>query len=296
MRTVLTWIFIGLVALVAAAYGVYRFGGLTLLSAVTTHRGYTVAADIPYGDLPRQKLDIYTPDAPLPGAPVLVFFYGGSWSSGERGDYLFAAAAFATQGLTVVIPDYRLSPGVIFPTFVEDGARAVAAVAERLQEGGRARPIVLAGHSAGAHIAALLTLDERYLADAGVPGGTVVGMVGLSGPYDFLPLREAVYKAIFPEDIRDASQPINFVDGTEPPLLLLAGDADRTVDPGNSVRLAARVSEKGGRVAMKLYPGVGHIGTLLALSAALPFGKPPVVADVLGFVAGLGHAPVAAAP
>ncbi len=284
MRRLLIWGFVLLVALAGAGFAIYQLGGLRALSAVTSRSGYTAVTAIPFGELPRQRLDIYTPDTPLPNAPVLVFFYGGGWRSGERTDYRFAVQAFAAQGVTAVIPDYRLYPEAVFPAFVEDAANAVAYVARtQVDDAGAPRPIVLVGHSAGAHIAALLNLDERYLTAAGVPPGTVVGAVGLSGPYDFLPLSSPVYMAIFPEP-RDGSQPINFVDGTEPPMLFLTGDADETVDPANSQRLADRITAAGGMATAKFYPGVSHIGTVLALASALPLPKPPVVEDVMAFL------------
>ncbi len=110
-------------------------------------------------------------------------------------------------------------------------------------------------------------------------------MIGLSGPYDFLPLTDERYKRVFPEATRDASQPIRFVDGGEPPMLLITGDADTTVSPGNTTRLAAAVMAKGGRATVKIYPGVGHLGTMLALARVLPYSKPLERADILAFIA-----------
>ena len=115
-------------------------------------------------------------------------------------------------------------------------------------------------------MAALLAFDQRYLAAAGVPAGAIKAVVGISGPNDFLPLKQAKYKAIFPEATRPESQPIAFVDGDEAPILLLTGDADTTVDPGDSARLAARIGAKGGEVALDVFPGVGHVGMILALA------------------------------
>ena len=92
------------------------------------HGAERIAEGVPYGSGPRQKLDIYAP--PLARkAPVVVFFYGGSWNSGDRVDYGFLGTALAAQGFVTVLPDYRLVPEFRFPSFVEDGASAIAWVA-----------------------------------------------------------------------------------------------------------------------------------------------------------------------
>ena len=197
--------------------------------------------------------------------------HGGNWSSGAKGDCLFLAQALTAQGHPVVVPDYRLYPQVRFPAFVEDGAEAVARARDALARiEGRRRPVVLMGHSAGAQIAALLALDERRLRGAGLRAcEAVVGTIGLAGPYDFLPLEEERYQRIFPEAERAARQPIAFADASDPPLLLIAGTADETVDPGNSRRLAARVAESDDSADAVFYEGVGHVEIIAAFAPPL---------------------------
>lgn len=238
-----------------------------LVNLLTPRSGYEIRQDIAYGEGPRRTLDLYVPDQVRPGSPLVVFIYGGNWDSGAKSDYHFVGQALASRGYLTAIPDYRLYPEVRFPGFVEDAAASVAWLAERqAAEGEDDRPIVLVGHSAGAQIAMLLALDRRYLAAAGAPVcSTIAAGIGLAGPYDFLPLKEERYKRIFPEPVRAASQPIAFVDGRAPPLLLAVGDADRTVDPGNTARLTARIEAEGGEATTITYPDIGHaelIGTL----------------------------------
>jgi acetyl esterase/lipase len=283
-------IFIVIPRVVAALAGIVYTKGAHFLGALTSRTGYSVERDVPYGDRPRQTLDLYRPGFGTDAAPLIVFFYGSAWTDGSKNPYRFVAQPFASRGSIVAVPDYRLFPEVTFPGFVEDGAEAVAYLWRTLRRAdGGPRRLVLIGHSSGAHLAALLALDKRYLAAAGVPAGAIAAVVGLSGPYDFLPLTQAKYKGIFPEVTRAASQPIAFVDGEGAPMLLLTGDADTTVDPGNSLRLAERIRSKGGEVSLKVYPGVGHVGMILALASVLPFGKPPALADILAFSAAHGQ-------
>lgn len=231
-----------------------------------------------YGADPRQRLDVYAPVDRSKQLPVLVFFYGGGWNSGYRGGYAFVARAFAARGFIVVVPDYRLVPQVRFPAFVDDGAAAIRWTVDHVAEsGGDPRRIGVAGHSAGAHIAMLLALDPRYLAAAGSVGA-IKAVVGLAGPYDFLPFDQPSAIAAFGQapDPR-ATQPITFARADAPPALLLTGEADDVVRPRNSIALDAVLRAKGSVSVLRQYPGVGHIGILLALSK--PFrGK----ADVLG--------------
>jgi acetyl esterase/lipase len=248
-----------------------------------------VARGLAFGPGPRQAMDVYAPTDTTAGIrPMLVFFYGGSWNSGRRQDYAWVGRALAAQGFVVAVPDYRLVPEVRFPAFVEDGAAAVARLrTEAPRLGGDPDRIVLAGHSAGAYTAVLLGLDRRWLEGPGVPEGAVRGAAGLAGPYDFYPWDAASAIAAFGQapDPRQ-TQPITFARGDAPSLWLGTGDADETVRPRNSLRLGEAVRAAGGRAEVKLYPGVDHIGIVLALSR--PFrGRAPVLADLTAFARGV---------
>ena len=241
-----------------------------------------VAKDRSYGAHPRQRLDVYAPRRPsAEPLPIIVFFYGGSWSSGDKGGYAFAGHALAARGFLVAIPDYRLVPEVRFPAFLEDSAAAVRWVRSNAARfGGDPDRIVLVGHSAGAYNAAMLSLDPQWL---GIDRATVRGFAGIAGPYDFLPLDTAVSQAAFGEapDL-PATQPVNFASSGDPPTLLVTGHDDTTVYPRNSLRLAERLAGAGVPVETRLYDDVGHVGALTAL--ARPFrGKAPVLRDVTQF-------------
>ena len=240
-----------------------------------------------FGTDPRQKLDVYVPARVAPGArlPVVVFFYGGGWVAGERADYGFAARAFAARGYVAIVPDYRLVPQVRFPAFVQDGALAVKWARDHAAEfGGDPARIAVSGHSAGAYIGAMLTLDRHYLADIGVDPKVIRAAALLSGPYDFIPFTEIRGRDAMGQWPRPAeTQPISFARADAPPMLLLHGTADTVVRPYNSERLAAKLKSLGAPVELRLYPGKSHVDTIKSLSPALR-GSTPALADAIAFL------------
>ncbi|MGF6570822.1 acetyl esterase/lipase [Paraburkholderia sp. GAS333] len=278
---------------VTAALALAALGGCSaagVLNATVSHKSFHVESGLPYGTAPRQQLDVYTPAAGAPpagahGRPIVVFFYGGSWQNGSRSSYLFVGAALASRGYVAVVPDYRTWPDTAFPGFVDDAAAAVRWARDHAAEtGGDPSRIFLMGHSAGAHIAMLLATDGRYLAAQQMSKSDLSGVIGLAGPYDFLPLHDATLEQIFPPALRAASQPINFVEGDEPPVFIAAGQRDTTVDPGNTDRLAARLHAAGDQdVEVKHYPRVGHALLVGAIAGPLR-GFAPVLDDVSAFI------------
>lgn len=243
-----------------------------------------VARDIPYGDDARQKLDILaplrTPDRPW---PVLVFFYGGGWDSGARGQYGWAAHALAARGFVVAVPDYRISPQVHFPAFIDDAAAATALAGQIAGEFG-ADPARLGviGHSAGAHLALMITLDRRYMAAAGAPG-LIKAAAGLAGPYDFLPFDvPASINAFGRAPDPTLTQPVAFVRPDAPPIWLGHGTDDTVVHAEDTTILCDRMHAVGGRCEAKLYEGLNH-ADLIATFSPLFRRKAPVLEDVSAF-------------
>jgi acetyl esterase/lipase len=250
-----------------------------LLNATVPRDGFSRQAGIAYGSDPRQRLDLYQPDQPRADGKTVVFFYGGSWDSGSKEDYLFVGQALAAGGYKAVIPDYRLYPQVRFPAFVEDGARAVRWTADLVG----ADKVFVMGHSAGAQIASLLAANTRYLAAAGVDRRDLRGLVGLAGPYDFLPLKSRRLIEIFGSADDPDIQAITFARTPLPPALLIHGMTDTTVYPRNSENLAVAWREAGAPVELKLYPGVGHV-EIVAAMADLLSGRAPTRTDVLAWL------------
>jgi acetyl esterase/lipase len=273
----------GLTALFLA--GCERLGFLAA-NVPAAFGSYKRHANIAYGPDPLQRLDVYVPEsAALEPRPVVVFWHGGRWREGDKADYRFVGAALAESGYVVLVANYRHYPQVKMPGFMHDAALAALWAATHANEfGGAPERLYLMGHSAGAHLAALVTLDPRYFAAAGRAAPHIAGVIGLSGPYDFLPLLEPGDQDMFgPPPLYPLSQPINFVRADSPPMLLLQGLNDETVRPKNSRNLATALRALGVPVTLKLYPKVSHADTVAALTALLR-GRAPTLADIRAFV------------
>jgi acetyl esterase/lipase len=259
--------------------------GLAIANLIARFGSYERVADIAYGENPAQRLDVYTPPGAR-GAPVVVFLHGGTWSTGTKEQYRFVGQALAARGIVTVVAGYRHYPDVRFPEFVDDAARAVVwAHAQAAQYGGDPDALFVMGHSSGAHMAALVALDPRYLERAGGRPSWIRGMIGLAGPYDFNARREdirAIFASASDADL-STTQPLTFAKG-DPPLLLLHGESDDTVEKRNTVKLAAAVQREGGSACTCYYPGIDHAAIVAALARPLR-GTAPVLDDIARFVA-----------
>lgn len=230
-------------------------------------------------------LDIYAPRG-AHDLPVVVFFYGGSWQDGKRQWYRWMGETLARHGMVVAIPDYRKYPQVRMQGFMADAAHAVAWVhAHAADYGGSPQVMFLMGHSAGAQIGALLATDKHWLTKVGMEPQQLAGFIGLAGPYDFLPLTDPALINIFgaTPQAQARSQPVNFVDGDEPPMLLLQGTTDHYVAPRNACSLANHLRRQGEPVEVLLYPGIGHVRLLLSFSHPLR-NSSTALRDTLRFI------------
>lgn len=227
-------------------------------------------------------LDIYRPSrTDGSSAPVVVFLYGGGWKSGRRDQYRFVGQRLAERGILAIVADYRTYPETTFPGFVEDGARAVAwARAHAGEYAGDPQRLFVAGHSAGAQIAALIGTDPRYLAEHRMKPTDLAGVIGLSGPYDFV--ISGGYRPVFgPPAQWPQAQAINHVDGNEPPFLLVHGTDDRVVESKDSQQLADKLRTSGVQAQLVWLPGAGHSAPLTAFFA--PRRNPEVLQAIEDF-------------
>jgi acetyl esterase/lipase len=240
-----------------------------------------IAEGVSFGPHDENKLDIYSDGSTKQNLkPVLVFFYGGGWANGKRGEYSYAARPFVENGYLVVVPDYRHVPKVVFPGFLEDSAAAVKWVQiNAAKYGGDPDRVSVAGHSAGAYNALMLAIDPQWLGD-----NPVRGTISMAGPTDFYPFTskraiDAMSKA--PDPL--ATQPISFVRKDAAPILLIHGTADNVVRVRNANSLFAKQSATGGDITRRRYEGASHNDLVLALSTLFR-GRQPVVKDSIEFL------------
>ena len=275
--------------------------GASVLNAFAAFRGHQAQLGVAYGPGDRQRFDVYRPGGALDdadkadGSPLVIFFYGGSWNSGDRADYRFAGEALAAQGFTVMVVDYRVYPEVRYPGFVQDSAQAVAYGLEHARElGADPRRVFLYGHSAGAYNVAMLALDPRWLRAVGHSPGELAGWVGLAGPYNFLPIEDPGVKLVFdwPATSPD-TQPIHHVDDLAHPLPAFIGAAveDKVVYPTqNSLPLVERMKARDTAVTVRLYEHANH--ALMVASLQWPLtGVAPVLDDTAAFIRQAAPAP-----
>ncbi len=145
------------------------------------------ALDLPYGEGPRERLDVFSDS--LAKAPVLVFIHGGYWRALGKDDLSFIAPSFTSEGAVVVIPGYDLCPAVSMERIPLQLAEALAWVWRHIADyGGDPNQIVLAGHSAGGHLAALLSCFDWKSLAPDLPRQLVKGALSISGLHDLAPL------------------------------------------------------------------------------------------------------------
>jgi acetyl esterase/lipase len=292
-RRVLLVALASVLILVAAAGAWVAARPVRLLNALALLGSHQTATGLAYGSEPRQRFDLYQPDAASPAAspgavPLVVFVYGGSWNRGERADYRFVGEALARRGVAVAVIDYRLYPEVTYPAFLEDVAKAVDhALAHAAAWGADPQRVFLMGHSAGAYNVAMMALDPRWLAAVGRRPAELAGWVGLAGPYDFLPIREADVKPVFHHpDVPLDSQPIVHAREARAPLpaFLAAPLEDTLVNPKRSTaQMAATLTERGGAVTLRRYGALDHV-TIIGAFAWPVDRRAPVREEVLDFL------------
>lgn len=279
---------LAMVLALAAMLALAACSPLGTLNAVIPGSSYTLSANVAYGPLPRQRLDIYRPTAAAPAAgwPVLVFFYGGSWNRGEKADYKFVGEALASRGVLTLVADYRLYPAVRYPDFLKDSALALGyGLNEAKPLGGDAKRVFVMGHSAGGYNAAMLALDARWLSGTGHAPAELAGFIGLAGAYDFLPMTNPDAQPVFfHPHYPPNTQPIEFALVSAPRTFLGAAVKDSLINPQrNTVGLADRLKSAGVPVTLRMYEGVSHITLLASLAWPLRF-LAPTLEDVVAFI------------
>ncbi len=223
-----------------------------------------VTRDVHYTDKTDEKLrtlDIYAPKG-AKGAPVFVFIHGGGWSKRDKDEVGSQPKLFNSAGTIVVSVNYRLVPGVRHPENVQDIAAAIAWISKNISKsGGDPNKIVLMGHSAGSHLAALVATDGRFLAAHGLRRNQLKGVVTLDGSAFDIPDRikngseqvvENCRKAFGErEDAQIDGSPVKHVEGPVPlPPFLLVYLKDGSLNHSQSRRFSELVERAGGKAKL----------------------------------------------
>lgn len=270
---------------------------IKVLNGLVPADTYQFQGGIAYGKAPRQMLDVYQPlpsTPPAQGArPLVVFFFGGTWTNGDRASYKFVGEALASRGAVVVIPDYGLSPVFTYPVFVRDSALAVEwALDNAAQLGADPKQVYVMGHSSGGYNTAMVALDDRWLAEVGASPKQLAGWIGLAGPYDFLPIGDPQAQVAFNwPDTPPDSQPLAHVTPAAPRALLMAAAKDELVYPDrNTGQMAAALRAAGVPVEVKLFDNLSHVTLIGAFARPIQWLGGPVLPPVMGFL-GLASVP-----
>lgn len=223
------------------------------------------ALDQRYGDDYWQKVDVYLPaDPSARKLPVLCFMHGGAWVNGTKEWMGFMAPPLLDLPAIFVSVNYRLAPAARYPAPLYDCFEAVAWVHRNIARfGGDPGAIFIGGHSAGGHLAALVTLRRDILAAHGLPPNVIKACFPVSGAFDLRDpnpapgsMEERVYTSFLarPEDDAEAS-PVLHTAGNETPFFLTWGSRDMPALIAQGKAMAAALP---GRVASQEFPGLDH--------------------------------------
>lgn len=280
-----------LAAVAVAAVVLSACSPVNVLNRLVPSSTYDFEGDVGYGAAARQRLDVYRPLSTARAAtgarPLVVFFYGGTWTTGERASFKFVGEALASRGAVVVIPDYGRSPAFRYPVFVQDSALAVKWAldnAERL--GADPKQVYVMGHSSGGYNAAMVALDARWLGAVGANPGQLAGWIGLAGPYDFLPIENPDAQVAFnwPDTPAD-SQPLAHVSAAAPRTLLMAARNDKLVNPvRNTGQMTTRLRTAGVDVQSREFDDLNHITLIGAVAKPLQWLGGPVLPPLVEFL------------
>jgi acetyl esterase/lipase len=241
------------------------------------------------------RLDVYSQPSGA-GHPVLVFVHGGRW--GEFRKELFAGVAqkLMPEGLVVVVPDHTLYPDATCGQMVREVAAAVSWTLENVEQyRGDPGRVVVAGHSSGGHLLGLAVLDGQSLRAHGHTRDEVCGMIGISAGYDIsaqytfeearngVGMMETLVGVMDGRENFHSASPISYVAPDVPPVLLIHGDADRTVPVEQAIEFHAALQRVGGQSELKVYPGRGHSEIFFT---AMNEERPQLVVDIARFVHG----------
>ena len=195
-------------------------------SSVEARAALAPKLDLRYGPGPKETLDLFLPKGDARG--TFAFLHGGYWRMLDKSDFSFVVAPFVAQGFAVAVANYDLCPDVSIAAIVDEARHAVTWLArEGAAHGANADRIVVGGHSAGGHLAAMLFATDW--AALGLAREPIAGAVSLSGVHDLAPMVQFSFNADFKLDTAEAARlsPVFMMPRSRVPLVLAVG-ADET--------------------------------------------------------------------
>lgn len=221
------------------------------LAAVATE---SCVLDVRYGPLERQTFDFFAARGKARG--TLAYFHAGYWQSRDKATFRFIAPAFTAAGLNVALVNYPLCPNVSLPELVEAARACVPAIRAHAAECDPDRlPLVLSGHSAGAHIAVELALSD---------GRDIAGVVAMSGIFDLAPLVATSLNEKLQLDLAGAAacSPVHHVHAHAAPALIVVGEEETPAFIEQSRRFHSAWIDAGNRSALHIAPQADHFSLL----------------------------------
>lgn len=243
----------------------YNLGSVAI-NHFTPKKGYIARTNIAYGLKARQRLDLYLSNKQSK-KPLIVFVYGGAWTSGEKTTYKFVGEAFARYGYDVAIVNYHLAPEHIFPSYIDDLDLALNYLdANQEKLGISTENIALMGHSAGAfNIASLLYHPQKYESKI---KQNIKALIGISGPYHFDYKGDPLAQFAFDQNIPfQQVMPYYFVEQNQIQHYLLIAENDKIVGDHNSFDFQTELKEKGNHCEVISIAKTGHISIMGSVSS-----------------------------
>ena len=254
-----------------------RFSPVHVLNAIT-QKDFSMKPDIAYGQHPRQKLDVYMPLAQTSDGlakPVILFVYGGAWTTGNKNDYLFVGESFSKAGYVTAVMNYRLAPQHKYPDYVQDTALALKWISDHIQQyGGDPKQIVVMGHSAGAFNAVEAVDNQRWLDEVNLPVSNIKAVVGIAGPYSYDFRTDGSVNAFSATATPDQVMPDRHIRPDAPPHLLLTASNDQRVKLSNTQKMQAALKKQNIPVQHEVIEGASHVSIMASVATRLNWYKP----------------------
>lgn len=233
------------------------FNRWELLSKETEQK-LSVVKDLPYGNLQRERLDIYP--SPQPGSKTLIFIHGGYWQTLDKSLFQFIANGFHSYNITVALLTYPLAPEVSIDQIVLSCRTAINWLYKNISEfNGDPHQMYVAGHSAGGHLAAMLMATDWKLFNPAIPSA-IKGICAVSGLFNLIPIRLAYVNNVVKMNMETAERnsPVRLEPLVSCPLIVSVGEAESAEFNDQSKDLYECWNSKGVNTQLLTLPEQNH--------------------------------------